>query len=191
MFGRDIKTRAKSLPVYHKNIKDPALALKRLRASFRKATVKLIIDKTGANLKAIALISEITPKGVYLFCQERLRKRTQITFKTLLPLPLSVRGIVRYCELIDSESPIHAIQEARNYRIFVSFQTSSEMERQAIEDLYLKARDENYVATRWHYYVNELTQSEMRAKHSTMKLQERVKEILDDPNLANEKNLVA
>ena len=185
------KPRPKHPSIFHANIRDKKAAVSRLRSAYHKTSAEILLDGSASAFAATLVLAEISSQGVYLFTPVKLRKKAALTFTIHAPLAISVRGYVRFSEVLASESSIQALKPERRYRTYIEFSPNSDAERLALEDLYFKVRDESYVATRWHHYRNEIAQREIRARIQAERMKEQVKSMQDEPVLATEDLLVS
>lgn len=190
--GNPPGSRPKPKGVHHANIRDEKASFKRMKASFRRAEIPLILDADKRTIMGSAVLAEITPKSCYIFVREKIAKYSTLTMKITEPLAMDVRGRIRYCEPADRNMVAKkaVTGSVSIYRALVEFMVSSETEGEALHDLYQQVRDENYVATKWHRYVTEKAQQDAKIKESQAKLAERVKEAQDTPDLASPDMLV-
>lgn len=171
-----------SAGIHHANIRDREGVVKRLRASFRKVNVLLELDKDKTKVEATVVLGEIEMRSVYLFAPRKIKKKSQLTFTIHNPLAMNVRGVVRYCERIENDSPVQAEKKRPFFRMLVEFIFTSASEKNAMSDLYQKIRNEDYVPTQWHIYVTEKLQGSAR---------DRVNESMQATVSAGEKKKVA
>lgn len=191
MFNERHNPRPKARGIHHANIKDKPKTEKRLRAAFCKTRVELTVDGTNEPIKATIVLAELGKKGTFLFAQTKLRKKSRVTFKLMEPLEMTLNATVRFCEPLYSVNAAQTTRHSRYYRIYIQFTFHSDAEQLALQDLYLKIRDESYAATQWHNYVHELAQRKLKSQWGTIKMLEKIKAAQDEPVLATDEMLVA